>query len=245
MSLAVFPLNLGETVVDYSFLVWQTKCGQATHTPVTAWLITGSESPILVDTGFRSVEDLKRYANLTSHQGSDQTLDAQLHKHGLTPGDIGTVIHTHLHLDHCGLDYKLPGARILIQRAELQFAAAPLFPVSFYDRIDIGHLLGDLWGRVDVIDGDRELFPGIRCVTTRGHTPGHQMVYVEVPSGTAVITGDAAYIASLNVDKQIPPGYYYSLPDVMEDLRMIKRDAAHVLPTHDPEVYTRYPNGVK
>jgi glyoxylase-like metal-dependent hydrolase (beta-lactamase superfamily II) len=31
-------------------------------------------------------------------------------------------------------------------------------------------------------------------VFTGGHTPAHQMVYVEVPSGAAIITGDAAYL---------------------------------------------------
>ena len=27
MSLTIYPLNLGEVEVDFSFLVWQTTCG--------------------------------------------------------------------------------------------------------------------------------------------------------------------------------------------------------------------------
>ncbi len=245
MALAIHPLNLGEVEVDYSFLVWQTNCGTPTYVPVTAWLITGTEKPVLVDAGFRSAEDVKAYSGLNARQSAEQTLDAQLAKHGLKPEDIGYLVHTHLHLDHAGLDYRLTNARILVQTAELQYAAAPLFPVPFYDRQDIARLVGELWPRVDLLEGDRELFAGIRTVVTRGHTPAHQMIYVDVPSGTAIITGDAAYIAAVNVKQQVPFGYYINLADVMEGLRRIARDAKHVLPTHDAEVYKLYPDGVK
>jgi glyoxylase-like metal-dependent hydrolase (beta-lactamase superfamily II) len=150
-----------------------------------------------------------------------------------------------LHLDHCGLDDQLPNARIMLQRAELQYAAAPLFPVPFYDRQDIAKLVGELWNRVDILDGESELFPGVRTVTTKGHTPAHQMIYVEVPSGTAIITGDAAYIAEINVKQQVPFGYYINLEDVMAGLRRIAQDGEHVLPTHDAQVYTLYPEGIR
>ncbi len=245
MSLTIYPLNLGEVEVDFSFLVWQTNCGNPTYVPATAWLITGADKPILVDAGFRSAADVKAYSGLNARQSSEQTLEAQLSRYNLKPTDIGYVVHTHLHLDHCGLDDQLPNARILVQRAELQYAAAPLFPVPFYDRLDIAKLVGELWNRVELLDGESELFPGIRTLITRGHTPAHQMVYVEVPSGTAIITGDAAYIAAINVKQQVPFGYYINLEDVMAGLRRIARDGKHVLPTHDAEVYKLYPEGIR
>jgi len=245
MALSIHPLNLGEVEVDFSFLVWQTNPGNPTYVPATAWLIKGAAKPILVDAGFRSADDVKSYSGLNARQSKEQTLEAQLAKHDLKPGDIGYLVHTHLHLDHCGLDYKLTNARILLQRHELQYGAAPLFPVPFYDRKDIARLVGDLWPQVDLLDGDRELFPGIKTVTTRGHTPAHQMIYVQVPSGTAIITGDAAYIAAINVKQQVPFGYFINLTDVMAGLRRIAQDGKHVLPTHDAEVYKLYPEGVK
>ena len=188
MSLAIYPLNLGELETDFSTLIWLTNRGTRTNVPSTSWLITGAEKPILVDTSFRIVDD-------TARRSTEQTLEAQLARYGLHPGDIGYVVHTHLHIDHCGLDDLLPNARILLQRAELQYAA-PLFPAYWYDRQDIAKLVSTLWDRVDLLDEERELFPGIRTVFTGGHTPAHQMVYVEVPSGTAIITGDAAYLAT-------------------------------------------------
>lgn len=245
MSLAIYPLQVGEVEVDFSFLVWQTNCGTPTYVPSTSWLITGADKPILVDTSYRSAEDVKAYSGLNARRPAEQTLEAQLAKHNLKPADIGYVIHTHLHIDHCGLDDQLPNARIFLQRAELQYAAAPLFPIPFYDRQDIATLVGKLWDRVEVMDGERELFPGIRTVFTGGHTPAHQMVYVEVPSGTAIITGDAAYIASINVKMQVPFGYYVNLHEVMAGLRRIAQDGKHVLPTHDAEVYKLYPEGIQ
>jgi N-acyl homoserine lactone hydrolase len=237
MSLAIHPLNLGELETDFSTLIWLTKRGTRTNVPSTSWLITGAEKPILVDTSFRIVDD-------TARRSTEQTLETQLARHQLKPADIGYIVHTHLHIDHCGLDDLLPNARILLQRAELQYAAAPLFPAYWYDRQDISKLVSTLWDRVDLLDEERELFPGIRTVFTGGHTPAHQMVYVEVPSGTAIITGDAAYLAT-NVKQQLPIGYFVNLEQVMAALRRIAQDGKHILPTHDPEVYTLYPEGIE
>ena len=109
MSLAIYPLYLGEVEIDFSFMVWQTNCGNPTYVPATSWLITGADKPILVDAGFRSAADVKAYSGLNARQSADQTLEAQLSRHNLKPGDIGYVVHTHLHLDHCGLDIAVAG----------------------------------------------------------------------------------------------------------------------------------------
>jgi hypothetical protein len=58
-------------------------------------------------------------------------------------------------------------------------------------------------------------------------------------------TGDAAYIASINVKQQVPFGYYINLEDVMAGLRRIACEGKHVLPTHDAEVYKLYPEGIR
>ncbi len=93
MSLAIYPRNLGELETDFSTLIWLTNRGTRTNVPSTSWLIIGAEKPILVDTSFRIVDD-------TARRSSEQTLEAQLARHGLHPEDIGYVVHTHLHIDH-------------------------------------------------------------------------------------------------------------------------------------------------
>jgi glyoxylase-like metal-dependent hydrolase (beta-lactamase superfamily II) len=71
------------------------------------------------------------------------------------------------------------------------------------------------------------------------------MVYVDTPQGRAIITGDAAYVADLNVSAQIPSGYWVDLQDAMAGLRrIVADDQGIVLPMHDRSVYERYPQGV-
>jgi glyoxylase-like metal-dependent hydrolase (beta-lactamase superfamily II) len=244
----IYPLDMGDIQLDSSFVNWQTACGTPIWTPTTAWLITGGDRPILVDTSFRDVADASQKQGLTCRRSPEQTLAAQLAKHQLKPADIGYVIHTHLHMDHAGQDYLLPSARILIQRKELQNAAAPnFFPAPFYDRINVARLIDPLWHQVDILDGEGEVLPGIRSVLMPGHTPAHQAIYVELKSGTAIIAGDAAMNVAVNVRKQVAPGIVDNMADVMDSLRRLAKEDAkgmRVLPTHDPEVFDLYPGGI-
>jgi N-acyl homoserine lactone hydrolase len=244
-TVTVHPLLLGEVEVDHTFLMWGTQPGTRVWIPTTAYLILGSQAPILVDASFRDAAEFTAASRVPARRTAEQTLEAQLARHELEPGDIGYVLHTHLHHDHTGLDARLPEARILIQRAELRYAAAPEFPVPFFDRSDIAALIGTLSDRVELLDGDGELFGGVRTVHTGGHTPGHQMVYLDTPHGRAIITGDAAYIAELNVASGVPSGYWVDLPDTMAALRRIAADSEGiVLPMHDRSVFQRYANGI-
>ena len=245
-TLVIHPLLLGEVEVDHSFVGWATDPGRRLWIPTTAYLLLGADAPILVDASFRDPVAFTAASGVPARRGREQELEVQLASHGLEPGDVGYVLHTHLHHDHAGLDVRLPEAKILVQRRELQYAAAPLFPVAFFDRTDIAALIGPMWERVELLDGDEQLFDGVRTVHTGGHTPGHQMVYVDTPQGRAIITGDAAYVADLNVGAQVPPGYWVDLPDTVAALRRIVADSQGiVLPMHDRTVHERYPLGIR
>jgi len=246
MRLTIQPLDLGDLELDTSFVNWQTACGIKHWYPTTAWLISGGDKPVLVDSSFRSVEDAHAMQGLTARRSERQTLEYQLGLHGVSLHDIGYLIHTHIHMDHAGQDYLLPNARILVQRAELQNAAAPdIYPIPFYDRLNVARLIDQLWNRVDVLDGDTEPLPGIRCVPMPGHTPGHQAIYVATQSGTSIICGDAAMNVASNVDKLVAPGFLDNMADTMKGLRKLKREGTHILPTHDPDVYSKHPKGIQ
>ncbi len=49
---------------------------------------------------------------------------------------------------------------------------------------------------------------------------------------------------AVNVEKQVPPGFLDSMPDTMSGLRKLRQDGNHILPTHDPDVFRKYPEGV-
>ncbi len=244
-TLTVHPLLLGEVELDQTFLMWASEPGTRRWIPTTAYLVLGPEAPILVDASFRDATEFTAASGVPARRPPEQELAPQLARHGLEPGDVGYVLHTHLHHDHTGLAARLPEAKLLVQRAELQYAAAPQFPVPFFDRVDIAALIGTLWGRVELLDGESELFTGVRTVHTGGHTPGHQMVYVDTPQGRAIITGDAVYVADLNLAAGVPSGYWVDLPDTMAALRRIAADSEGiVLPMHDRMVHERYADGI-
>jgi hypothetical protein len=66
--------------------------------------------------------------------------------------------------------------------------------------------------RVELLEGDCEVLPGIRCVLyANSHTPGHQCIYVDTNSGCAAIVGDIARKVDVNMEQAIPPAIYYIL----------------------------------
>jgi len=245
MGLEIHPLKLGEIVVDASFLVWGYDQGTKHRIPFTAYLVLGGDHPVMVDAGARDCAGIQAAMNLECAQSPEQTLEAQLGNHGVTPEDVGTVVLTHLHVDHTGLLDRLPNARFKVQRAEMQYAAAPYFPPGFFDRIDIAKMVGPLYDQIDFLEGDAQIAPGIRTVLTGGHSPAHQMVYVDVDSGQAIVTGDAVYRKDVAMEINFPPGLVHDLGDAMRALDLIRRDAKHVLPMHDPTIYDEYPEGVR
>lgn len=246
MTYRVHPLLLGEAEVpDMLDVFWSLSPEKGrSQVPILAFLIEGAPGgPILVDCGMRDPKRAIEVHRLGPHSASaDQTLAAQLAKHGRKREDIKTVLLTHLHYDHAGGCRELPNARFAVQRTELMAAAAPMGPPAlaiggkglFYDRLDVAELVDPLWDRVDLLEGDCEPWPGLRCALyANSHTPGHQCIYVETASGTVAIVGDIARKTELNIDQEIPPGLYYDLEAMRRALVDIKRRADRVLPTHD------------
>ena len=244
----VHPLLLGEAEVGRVLDVfWSlTKEAGRVTVPVLAFLIEGAAEPILVDTGMRDPVRAIEIHRLGPHRCLPEwSLAAQLRNHGVTLSDVATVILTHLHYDHAGACQLLPRAKFLIQRRELMEAAAPMGPRQleigsrelFYDRKDIAALVDELWDRVELLEGDAELFPGIQCVLYADtHTPGSQCIYVNTREGTLALVGDIVRKVDLNVGKEIPPGLFYNLESTRRAILDIKRRGDHIFPAHDPSI---------
>ena len=86
MSLEIHPFNLGEAVAPADFLV-MLHPGEPIWIPCNGFLITGGESPVLVDTGFRDTDSLAR-AGFESRRPSELTIESHLAGHGLKINDI-------------------------------------------------------------------------------------------------------------------------------------------------------------
>jgi len=246
LTYRIRPLLLGEAEVPNILDVfWSLSTDrERSSVPILGFLIPdAADGPIVIDCGMCDPKRAMEIHRLGPHTCSaDQTLAAQLAQHGVEPAEVKTLILTHLHYDHAGGCAQLPNARILVQRSELMAAAAPMGPAAlaiggkslFYDRADIAELVDPLWERVELIEGDIALYPGLQCVLyPNTHTPGHQCIYVQTEIGTAAIVGDIARKVDLNIEQAIPPGIYYDLESMRRALADIARRSDRILPTHD------------
>jgi glyoxylase-like metal-dependent hydrolase (beta-lactamase superfamily II) len=140
------------------------------------------------------------------------SLPAELSAAGVAPGDVDTVVITHLHTDHIGwaVEAGAPyfgNARYLVPSADIE-AVTRLNPSL--DRVLLEPLR--VTGQLDPTDGDLEVADGVRVVATPGHTPGHQSVLL---GGTVLLTGDLLVHAVQLVDPALP----YAHDDAQERAR--------------------------
>jgi glyoxylase-like metal-dependent hydrolase (beta-lactamase superfamily II) len=114
---------------------------------------------------------------------------------GVRPEEIGTVLHTHLHMDHIGGDLDrsgdpfFPNARLYVHSRELDY-----WMTLDGQRGDlVRRVIEPFDARVETVGGDRGIVPGIAMVETFGHTPGHMSVELRSEQQHAVITGDVTH----------------------------------------------------
>ncbi|HNW57531.1 MAG TPA: MBL fold metallo-hydrolase [Bacteroidales bacterium] len=153
---------------------------------------------ILVDTGWGDKQDEKFFRYVYLHDG--EGLIEGLNKRGYKPEDITDVVFTHLHADHCGGGVKkreegngyeltFPEAKYHVSRSQWEWAVKNNIREedSFLEEniIPIGES-----GNLNLIDGDKELFPGFSIRICYGHTPGLIIPVIKYGDKTLVYTGD-------------------------------------------------------
>ena len=250
MALEIYPLPLVLSDEWTDTYLLMDRPPQTVEDITYSYYIKGSNAHIIVDTGLSS--GIFAEYGWKEYPKPEWDLVRQLGRFNVKPSDVGYIVHTHLHFDHCGLDDLFPNAKIVLQRRELQAAAVPRVPkgmtqkgrawhmLAYSDRKTISKLVGEFWERLILLDGEEEILPGIKCVLVGGHTPGSQAIYVQTEKGTAIITGDVCYTYD-NLEQDIPVGFYYSLEDSIRALARFRKDGKFILPGHDRRTIERYP----
>jgi N-acyl homoserine lactone hydrolase len=209
--------------------------------PVCAYLLDTENGWVLLDAGLnpdnsrdpaRVQEKFGRLGMTAPVIRAPHLLETQLAALGVRFGDVGHVILSHLHYDHCGCLRHFSHARVSVQRREYEhaFGADPGM-AYFRDEYDDPRVQWDLR------DGDWEALPGLRLIDTRGHTQGHQSAVVELPeSGALVLPFDAGDLQE-NFDEEILPGESCDDTAALRAIRRIKAleaSGATRLLFHDP-----------
>jgi len=214
---AIIRLHLGE-------LAWPDT---RERFPVHGFLIKHPAGAGLVDTGFGSGKSF-----LKEWQAVNRPVAEALAEYDVSPADIRWVINTHLHWDHCGQNAVFRHAPFYVQRVEYQGARRPRSAVmEWFDFAG---------ARYELLNGEDEIVPGVRVLTTPGHTGGHQSVRIETTTGPAVLVGDAAYNVELFEGAEPPPGAAEDLPAYHASLKKLRQgDPATVHFCHDRRIWGR------
>jgi N-acyl homoserine lactone hydrolase len=228
----IHPIPLGEMTLDKSLYTSRMDFGKKLDLGIYAWYIEGPTEKILVDSGLSVEYFLQR--GIPSRR--IQPLESALNKLGLDVADIDLVIQTHLHHEHIAEAHKLPKARFLVQRKELEFAMNPhpamagVYAKKFIEGVNF-----------ETIDGDEQVCDGVDLLLTPGHTVGSQSVAIKTAQGTAVISGLCTIQQNFeppeSVKKSmrvIPIGICVNLLDAYDSLCRIKDVADIIIANHDP-----------
>jgi N-acyl homoserine lactone hydrolase len=184
--------------------------------PVHGFLIKHPTGAGLVDTGYGTPLEL-----IKDYRPVNASVAEALRKHGVEPSDIRWVINSHLHFDHCGQNAVFPQAPFYIQRTEYERRHQYQTPTAWLEFAG---------ARFELLDGETEIVPGVRVLTTPGHTAGHQAIQVDTTAGSALITGDACWTVEMFDGRPPRKEMMDDLPTArrsLEKLRHLKPAAVH------------------
>lgn len=196
---------------------------------IHAFLIEHSDGPVLVDTGIGEGNDYIEQAFAPRRKD----FLAELKTLGIAPEDITAVINSHLHFDHCGNNSLFPRARFFMTRAELEDARGKFYTVQEWFDFD--------GARLNIIEEETEILPGLTALPTPGHTRGHLSVIVQTER-TEVIAAQAIYthaecVEAMSSGNLIQNGNWNDEAYRASRQRLFDRDPARVYFSHDHRVW--------
>jgi glyoxylase-like metal-dependent hydrolase (beta-lactamase superfamily II) len=166
-------------------------------------LVKTKEENVLIDAGMGDALSEKHKKIYGVEKPSE--LERKLSELNLTPDQIDLVILTHLHADHAGGVVKLdkfrkktprfPNARHIVQIKEWKDAMSPDERTSATYLTENFKLLKE-HDLLELVDGEDEVAKGIKVKSTGGHTPGHQVVFIEDGNNKILWPGDVIPTAS-------------------------------------------------
>jgi len=194
------------------------------ETSVNGYLINTGTKLVLIDTGAAGLFGPTLGKLLGNLKAS-----------GYQPEQVDEIYITHLHHDHVGGllvggQAAFPNATVRVDRHEADYwlsqanmDKAPVDIQAFFHKAMVSVRPYVESGRFVPFDGDTELVPGIRSVSSHGHTPGHSTYLIESKGQRLMLWGDLMHVAAVQFDE---PGVTI-LYDTDSQSAAVQRKAAY------------------
>jgi N-acyl homoserine lactone hydrolase len=239
----ITPVLVGRAPdVDKSTFLWGMQAGQTVDSPIIIWVISGSWGTLLMDTGSGEPDWVSAH-HRPFLRSPDQQPALALDAAGVDAAAIETILLSHLHYDHCSNNDLFPRARFVAHRSEVAYASDP-FPVhaEVYEATSAGYTppWSNTASRIDAVDGDVELAPGVQAIHLPGHAPGLMGLVVQGETRRYVLVGDHCSLLEnwegVGGHRHVPSRTYVNLADYYRSYEKVERLDATVLPGHDIRV---------
>jgi N-acyl homoserine lactone hydrolase len=168
-----------------------------TDMSVAAYLVVHPRGTLVWDTGVIPDEMIQTGVTTSFRATAQKTIESQLSQIGYKPSDVGYLALSHYHYDHSANSNLFAHATWLVQRPEREaMFSRPLGPSSANSPAPetVKARFASLeQSKTQLLDGDYDVFGdgAVVIVSTPGHTPGHQSLYVKLAqTGPILLSGD-------------------------------------------------------
>lgn len=170
-----------------------------TDMSVVGYLIVHPRGTLLWDTGTIPDELVKPEGTTVARATVNKTLAGQLAQIGYKPSDITYFALSHYHYDHSANANAYAGSTWLVQAPERAAMFPETAPANPIEADVVAKFSALKTAKTKILDGDYDVFGdgSVMILSTPGHTPGHQSLFVKLAKfGPLVLSGDLYHYPS-------------------------------------------------
>ena len=167
----------------------------------------------------------------------------QLATIGLKKEDVNYIAFSHIHFDHTGAANHFATSKWLVQTPEYAFAKGEDIKGNGFYAPDSFNALTN----VMELSGDHDVFGdgSVIIKSMPGHTPGHQVLFIDLPEhGPTLLSGDMYHFQE-NRDGQVVPVFNHDLEQsktaIADFEAFAKAKKATVYIQHEPADFAKMP----
>jgi N-acyl homoserine lactone hydrolase len=226
----MYVFNCGEIAIkDISHWSPGVNAGQPFEFSNNCYLIRHAKGWMLWDSGYADAV-AARPEGVVAPSGLNvgrlpRTLASQLAEIGVAPSQITHLAFSHMHNDHVGNANLFDKATLYIQEPEYDAAFGPDFAKFNFNATNYEALRDN---PVNKLRGDHDVFGdgSVTIISTPGHTPGHQALFVRLPRrGAVILSGDHVHFRD-NWDHRRVPVFNFNREQSVASMEKVAKLAA-------------------